>query len=154
MTHDRWTSGDAELTSALRALYAAPSDEAYWESLESRILAHVAQADEGKVWWAELAEMVRPGLAAAAALIFCRQPRLGTFPPAGRQQRLRVRHHAGSVLHGSVESRNIGWRWRRRTPHNHFPLGGACIVPNNKRSCSCLFKTRPVLLPRGGNDRN
>ena len=70
MTHDRWTSGDAELTSALRALYAAPSDEAYWESLESRILAHVAQADEGKVWWAELAEMVRPGLAAAAALIF------------------------------------------------------------------------------------
>jgi hypothetical protein len=71
MTHDRWTSGDAELTSALRALYAPPADEAYWDSLESRILAHVAQPDESSgSWWAELAEMARPGLAAAAALIF------------------------------------------------------------------------------------
>ncbi|MDB4914852.1 MAG: hypothetical protein JWM95_2496 [Gemmatimonadetes bacterium] len=70
MTHDRWTSGDAELTNALRALYAPPADEAYWDSLESRILAHVAQKDEGTVWWAEVVEMARPGLAAAAALIF------------------------------------------------------------------------------------
>ena len=70
MTHDDWTSGDAELTSALRALYAAPGDERYWQSLEARILAHVAHADENTVWWAELAEMARPGLIAAAALIF------------------------------------------------------------------------------------
>ena len=69
MTDDRWTSGDAELTGALRALYAAPADEAYWEALEARILAHVARGDEGASWWAELAEMARPGLAAAAALI-------------------------------------------------------------------------------------
>ena len=33
MTHDRWTSGDAELTNALRALYAAPADESYWDAL-------------------------------------------------------------------------------------------------------------------------
>ncbi len=69
MTDDRWTSGDAELTNALRALYAAPADEAYWDALEARILAHVARGDEGDSWWAELAEMARPGLAAAAALI-------------------------------------------------------------------------------------
>jgi hypothetical protein len=68
MTHDRWTSGDAELTRALRALYAAPSEERYWDALEARILAHVAR-DEGSVWWAEMAEMIRPGLVAAAALI-------------------------------------------------------------------------------------
>jgi hypothetical protein len=70
MTDDRWTSGDAELMNALRALYAAPTDERYWDALESRILAHVAGGDEIASWWAELAEMARPGLAAAAALIF------------------------------------------------------------------------------------
>lgn len=70
MTNDRWTSGDAELTNALRALYAAPADERYWDALESRIIAHVARRDEGTAWWSELAEMARPGLAAAAALIF------------------------------------------------------------------------------------
>ena len=70
MTHDRWSSSDAELTSALRSLYATPSEDAYWDALEARILAHVAHADENTVWWAELAEMARPGLVAAAALIF------------------------------------------------------------------------------------
>lgn len=69
MTDDRWTSGDTELTNALRALYAAPTEESYWDALESRILAHVARGDENTVWWAELAEMERPGLAAAAAII-------------------------------------------------------------------------------------
>ena len=69
MTDERWTSGDAELTNALRALYAPPADEAYWDALESRILAHVARGDDTASWWAELAEMARPGLAAAAALI-------------------------------------------------------------------------------------
>ncbi|MEO8622611.1 MAG: hypothetical protein ABI625_16180 [bacterium] len=70
MTNDRWTSGDAELTNALRALYAAPADERYWDALESRILAHIARGEETISWWSELAEMARPGLAAAAALIF------------------------------------------------------------------------------------
>lgn len=70
MTDERWTSGDAELTNALRALYAAPSEESYWDSLESRILAHVSRRDDAISWWSELAEMARPGLAAAAALIF------------------------------------------------------------------------------------
>jgi hypothetical protein len=70
MTDDRWTSGDAELMNALRALYAAPTEESYWDGFESRILAYVARGDEVGAWWSELAEMARPGLAAAAALIF------------------------------------------------------------------------------------
>jgi len=69
MTDDRWTSGDAELTGALRALYAAPTEEAYWDALEARIIAHVSRVDDSASWWAELVEMARPGLAAAAALI-------------------------------------------------------------------------------------
>ena len=69
MTNHPWTTGDAELTNALRALYAAPIDERYWDSLEARILAHIARGEDARSWWSELAEMARPGLAAAAALI-------------------------------------------------------------------------------------
>ena len=69
MSNDRWISGDAQLTSALRALYAAPVDDGYWDSLEARILAHVAHGGETRSLWSELAEMARPGLVAAAALI-------------------------------------------------------------------------------------
>lgn len=68
MTHDHRPSGDA-VTEALRALYAAPADEHYWDALEARILAHVARGDASAGWWIELAEMSRPGLIAAAALI-------------------------------------------------------------------------------------
>lgn len=70
MTDERWLSGDAELTNALRALYAAPADENYWDALEARILAHVARGDDQASWWSELVDMARPGMAAAAALIF------------------------------------------------------------------------------------
>lgn len=70
MSNERWISGDAQLTSALRALYAAPVDDGYWDALEARILAHIAQGGETRSFWSELAEMARPGLAAAAALIF------------------------------------------------------------------------------------
>jgi hypothetical protein len=69
MTHDRWTTGEFELTAALRALYAAPAEESYWDSLEARILSHVARGDEHLGWYGELADMVRPGLVAAAGLI-------------------------------------------------------------------------------------
>ncbi|MDB4879916.1 MAG: hypothetical protein JWL60_1362 [Gemmatimonadetes bacterium] len=69
MTHDRWTNGDAELTGALRALYAAPAGEGYWDALEARILAHVARGDDQAGWYGELAEMMRPGLIAAAGLV-------------------------------------------------------------------------------------
>ena len=69
MINDRSTSGDDELTNALRALYAAPTDESYWIAFESRILAHVARGRDEGAWWSELAVMARPGLVAAAALI-------------------------------------------------------------------------------------
>lgn len=92
MTHDRWTSGDAELTNALRALYAAPAEDAYWDALEARILAHVAHGEEGGMWWAELAEMVRPGLVAAAALI------LAATLAMARSQQVEARNAYGSVI--------------------------------------------------------
>ncbi|HET7189421.1 MAG TPA: hypothetical protein VFI52_14825 [Gemmatimonadaceae bacterium] len=92
MTNDRWTSGDAELTNALRALYAAPAEERYWDALEARILAHVARGDEGAMWWGELIEMVRPGLVAAAALI------LAATLAMVRSQQLEARSAYASVI--------------------------------------------------------
>ena len=92
MTHDRWTSGDAELTNALRALYAAPAEDGYWDSLEARILAHVALGDEHMKWWGELVDMARPGLVAAAALI------LAATLAMARSQQLEARNAYGSVL--------------------------------------------------------
>lgn len=92
MTHDRWTSGDAELTNALRAIYAAPAEESYWDALEARILAHVARGHESGVWWGELVEMVRPGLVAAAALI------LAASLAMVRSQQLEARSAYASVI--------------------------------------------------------
>jgi len=68
MTDDRWSQRESDLTEALRAHYAAPTDERYWDALEARILAHVARGgSEG--WWSALVEMARPALAAAAILV-------------------------------------------------------------------------------------
>ncbi|HXT18047.1 MAG TPA: hypothetical protein VN706_20620 [Gemmatimonadaceae bacterium] len=58
---------DDEVTGGLRSLYAAPSGDAYWNELEARIMARVADVDIG--WWTELDRWVRPALAAAAVLL-------------------------------------------------------------------------------------
>ena len=92
MTHDRWTSGDAELTNALRVIYAAPADAGYWNALESRILAHLTRGDGDSMWWGELVDMVRPGLVAAAALI------LAATLAMARSQQLEARDAYGSVI--------------------------------------------------------
>ena len=52
---------DDDLTRALRQLYAAPTDETYWSTLERRIMARVVQEE----WWLPLAAWVRVGVVAA-----------------------------------------------------------------------------------------
>lgn len=58
---------DDETVRGLRALYAAPSGDAYWNELEARIMARVADVELG--WWTELDRWVRPAVAAAAVLL-------------------------------------------------------------------------------------
>jgi len=58
---------DDEITRNLRAMYAAPVGEHYWNDLEARILARIGEVDLG--WWAELDRWVRPALVAAAVLV-------------------------------------------------------------------------------------
>jgi hypothetical protein len=58
---------DDEVVRGLRSLYAAPAGDAYWNELEARIMARVADVELG--WWTELDRWVRPALVAAAALL-------------------------------------------------------------------------------------
>ena len=64
--------GDAKITELLREVYAAPADAAYWDGLQSRILAYVRDHEMAATipvnWWSDLASWAGPGLAAAALL--------------------------------------------------------------------------------------
>ena len=62
-----FSTDDDEVVRGLRSLYAAPAGDAYWNELESRIMARVADVELG--WWTELDRWVRPALVAAAALL-------------------------------------------------------------------------------------
>ena len=67
------TGGDGHVTPALRDLYQAPADEAYWNGLEARILARAGFVDgvAPLAWWQVLGSWSRLGLVAAglAALV-------------------------------------------------------------------------------------
>src|SRR5690242_7182189 len=59
--------GDEDVRRELRAIYAAPSGELYWNDLEARIMGRIVEVDLG--WWAELDRWARPALVAAAVLV-------------------------------------------------------------------------------------
>jgi hypothetical protein len=66
--------GDARVTEILRGAYAPPAEGAYWDALEGRIMAYIAEHRPAVVripvnWWSDLAGWAAPGLA-AAALVF------------------------------------------------------------------------------------
>lgn len=65
--------GDARLSRALREVYAAPAEGAYWRGLEERILSLIASQRLGIVRlqpsaWSVLGRWAAPGLTAAALL--------------------------------------------------------------------------------------
>lgn len=55
-TPDRSPITDPELATALRAVYAAPTDDGYWSGMEDRIMARLRQAETPLEWWNVLAE--------------------------------------------------------------------------------------------------
>jgi hypothetical protein len=80
-----------ELTRALRAVFAPPGGDAYWDGLARRITAHVvtrAHVDIGP--WGVLAAWTRPAMiAAAAAVLVCAAALLHT-----RQAEARVAYES------------------------------------------------------------
>ena len=59
---------DDEVQDALRAVYAPPSDESYWRTLERGILSRVT-AEGMREWWSYFPGWGRIGIAAAAAIL-------------------------------------------------------------------------------------
>ena len=60
---------DESLVLAIRDAYAPPAGDAYWTTLESRIMSRVASPRTTDTpWWSVLAPWARPALVAAAAL--------------------------------------------------------------------------------------
>ena len=63
---------DPRITKILRDAYAPPAESQYWDALESRIMAYIAEHSRVTGipvnWWSDLASWAAPGLAAAALL--------------------------------------------------------------------------------------
>ena len=58
---------DDDALRALRAMYAAPADAAYWDGLHRRILGYVTAAEGG--WWTAFGSWKRLGLVAASVAV-------------------------------------------------------------------------------------
>jgi len=59
---------DDEVTRGLRQIYAAPQSDAYWQKLETRIMARLT-SPPSMGWWDELDRWMRPAIAAAAVML-------------------------------------------------------------------------------------
>ena len=60
---------DDELTRELRAIYAAPTDLAWWSALEQRINARLDAAVAADEWWTVPDRWLRVGLMAAGVAV-------------------------------------------------------------------------------------
>jgi len=60
---------DDAVTNGLRAIYAAPTEAAYWERLEQRIMAHFERGQEEGRWWALSERTYRYGMMAAGLIL-------------------------------------------------------------------------------------
>ena len=58
---------DDDALRALRAMYTAPADAAYWDGLHRRILGYVTAAEGG--WWTAFGSWKRLGLVAASVAV-------------------------------------------------------------------------------------
>src|SRR3954469_13942106 len=67
--HDDGAGADLAVTRELRRAYAAPEGDAYWRSLEARILSRLTDAAYRIDWWDELDRWMRPALVAAAVVL-------------------------------------------------------------------------------------
>lgn len=101
---------DPGLVEMLRDVYAPPAAGAYWDGLEKRIMARIA--DRGAAiaqipvnWWTDLAGWAGPGMAAAALIIAV----AGVVWSREKQAELRTTYEAvtepaaGELLPGMVQ---------------------------------------------------
>jgi hypothetical protein len=58
-----------DLTSALRSLYAPPTDEGYWSELAQRIMVRITNEADGDAWWQPFSRLARLGVLAAGVAL-------------------------------------------------------------------------------------
>jgi hypothetical protein len=67
--NERSAGDDADVTALLRAVYAAPRHEGYWEGLEQRVMSRLNESPV-VAWWSVLSEWRTAGaIAATLALL-------------------------------------------------------------------------------------
>jgi hypothetical protein len=76
-----------------RALYAPPAGEAYWSSLEARIMARIADS-AGAQWWTVVGGWARSSLAIAAAVVVAAV--VGLLLLHARNQELRTAYESAT----------------------------------------------------------
>jgi len=100
--------GDAKITEMLRDVYAPPAEGAYWDALETRIMAYIKAQGAATIpvnWWSDLASWAGPGLAAAALLFVA----AGLMWSRQKDEELRTTYEAvtepiaSDVLPGAVQ---------------------------------------------------
>jgi len=105
---DKEDGPDADLTKALREIYAAPAAASYWDNLEQQIMSYVRDRSAAVIpvnWWSDLASWAGPGLAAAALLFIA----AGLVLSQQKDEDLRVSYEAVTdslaydVLPGAVQ---------------------------------------------------
>ena len=109
---------DDEVARGLRSLYAAPAGDAYWNELESRIMARVADVELG--WWTELDRWVRPAIAAAAVLLARRGRRDVPRAPGG--SRHRRRQHVVVAIRTGIDGDSAGAGQDDREARIRYPV--------------------------------
>ncbi len=62
--NERSAGADPDVTALLRAAYAAPRDEGYWQGLEQRVLSRLNESPV-VAWWSVLSEWRTAGAVAA-----------------------------------------------------------------------------------------
>ncbi len=84
---------DDDVAHALRAMYAAPTDDSYWNSLERRIMQTVA-AERAREWWSYFPGWVRIGVSAAAAAALVAA--LASWHTTATQERMAIEELMGA----------------------------------------------------------
>ena len=82
-----------DVITAGRDIYAPPGGDAYWSTLESRIIAKIGDSAAGR-WWMVVGGWARSGLVAAAAIIVATV--VGALLLQARNQEARTAYEAVS----------------------------------------------------------
>ena len=121
--------------SELRAMYAAPTDESYWDASRARILARVsARRATCRDGGPRMADLARPALAAAAILDLRRRRRRDALAPARSQRGVHQRHLCLAAVHRDGSAQRIRRRRRCGDRLRPVPLRSSCRDPNSRRS--------------------